>query len=214
MIDAALFQKIFLFQDIKPDELHRVLDRTSLREFPAGTVIIQEGEPGDSLFIMAAGEVEITKQLTLVLDEDTPKERVMIRLKAENGVYFGEMALLESETRSATVTALTDCSLLELHQKDFLELIEQHPAMGVKLLLRLAQILSRHLRKTNQDVVKLTTALAISLGRLGRRRQVPMTIPCRGGTWQCRAQIPRFSLGQPQRPAPQILNSLTAYLTP
>jgi len=164
MMDAALFQKIFLFQDIKADELHRVLDRTSLREFPAGTVIIQEGEPGDSLFIMAAGEVEITKQLTLVLDEDTPKERVMIRLKAEDGVYFGEMALLESETRSATVTALTDCSLLELHQKDFLELIEQHPAMGIKLLLRLAQILSRHLRKTNQDVVKLTTALAISLG--------------------------------------------------
>jgi CRP/FNR family cyclic AMP-dependent transcriptional regulator len=164
MIDAALFQKIFLFQDIKADELHRVLDRTSLREVAAGTVIIQEGEPGDSLFIMAAGEVEITKQLTLVLDEDTPKERVMIRLKAEDGVYFGEMALLESETRSATVTSLTDCSLLELHQKDFLELIEQHPDMGVKLLLRLAQILSRHLRKTNQDVVKLTTALAISLG--------------------------------------------------
>jgi CRP/FNR family cyclic AMP-dependent transcriptional regulator len=164
MIDAALFQKIFLFQDIKADELHRVLDRTSLREVAAGTVIIQEGEPGDSLFIMAAGDVEITKQLTLVLDEDTPKERVMIRLKAEDGVYFGEMALLESETRSATVTSLTDCSLLELHQKDFLELIEQHPDMGVKLLLRLAQILSRHLRKTNQDVVKLTTALAISLG--------------------------------------------------
>ncbi|MGO8762842.1 MAG: cyclic nucleotide-binding domain-containing protein [Desulfobaccales bacterium] len=164
MIDASLLQKIFLFQDIKPDELHRVLDRTSLREFPAGAVIIQEGEPGDSLFIMAAGEVEITKQLTLVLDEDTPKERVMIRLKAENGVYFGEMALLESETRSATVTALTDCSLLELHQKDFLDLVSQNPAMGVKLLLRLAQILSRHLRKTNQDVVKLTTALAISLG--------------------------------------------------
>jgi len=164
MIDAALFQKIFLFQDIKADELHRVLDRTSRREFAAGTAIIQEGEPGDSLFFMAAGEVEITKQLTLVLDEDTPKERVMIRLKAEDGVYFGEMALLESETRSATVTALTDCALLELHQKDFLELIEQHPDMGVKLLLRLAQILSRHLRKTNQDVVKLTTALAISLG--------------------------------------------------
>jgi CRP/FNR family cyclic AMP-dependent transcriptional regulator len=164
MMDATLLQKIFLFQDIKEDELHRVLERTGLREFPAGTAIIQEGDPGDSLFIMAAGEVEITKRLTLVLDEDTPKERVMIRLRAEDGVYFGEMALLESETRSATVTALTDCSLLELHQKDFLELIDQYPAMGVKLLLRLAQILSRHLRKTNQDVVKLTTALAISLG--------------------------------------------------
>ncbi len=132
--------------------------------FPAGEVIIREGDPGDSLFIMQSGEVEITKQLTLVLDEDTPKERVFIRLNAENGVYFGEMGLLENETRSATVTALTDCSLLELHQKDFLDLIERNPAMGVKLLLRLAQVLSRHLRKTNQDVVKLTTALAVSLG--------------------------------------------------
>ena len=164
MMDAASLRKIYLFQDLEEGEIDKVLNCTSQRAFSAGEVIIQEGEPGDSLFIMAAGEVEITKQLTLVLDEDTPKERVMIRLKAEDGVYFGEMALLESELRSATVTASTDCSLLELHQKDFLELTEQNPAMGVKLLLRLAQILSRHLRKTNQDVVKLTTALAISLG--------------------------------------------------
>ena len=164
MMDAAFFRKIYLFQDLEDAEILQVLSCTSPRDFAAGAVIIEEGEPGDSLFIMQSGEVEITKQLTLVLDEDTPKERVMIRLNAENGVYFGEMALLENETRSATVTASTQCSLLELHQKDFLELIEQHPAMGVKLLLRLAQVLSRHLRKTNQDVVKLTTALAVSLG--------------------------------------------------
>jgi CRP-like cAMP-binding protein len=164
MQDAAFFRKIFLFQDLEEGEVHQVLTRTVPRVFPAGEPIIREGDPGDSLFIMQSGEVEITKQLTLVLDEDTPKERVFIRLNAENGVYFGEMALLENETRSATVTALTDCSLLELHQKDFLDLIEHNPAMGVKLLLRLAQVLSRHLRKTNQDVVKLTTALAVSLG--------------------------------------------------
>jgi CRP/FNR family cyclic AMP-dependent transcriptional regulator len=164
MIDPAFFRKIYLFQDLEEGEIQLVVSRTSPQEFSAGAIIVQEGEPGDSLFIMQAGEVEITKQLTLVLDEDTPKERVMIRLKAEDGVYFGEMALLENETRSATVTALTDCSLLELHRKDFLDLIGQNPVMGVKLLLRLAQILSRHLRKTNQDVVKLTTALAVSLG--------------------------------------------------
>ncbi len=162
--DAAFFRKIFLFQDLDDRELEQVLSRTLPREFPAGLVIIQEGDPGDSLYIMVSGEVEITKQLTLVLDEDTPKERVMIRLKAEDGVYFGEMSLLESDPRSATVTALSDCRLLELYQKDFLELVQKDPAMGVKLLLRLAQLLSRHLRKTNQDVVKLTTALAISLG--------------------------------------------------
>jgi CRP-like cAMP-binding protein len=162
--EAAFFRKIFLFQDLEDDEIHQVLSRTKPRDFPAGTDIILEGEPGDSMYIMVSGEVEITKRLTLELDEDTPKERVMIRLRAEDGVYFGEMSLLENDTRSATVTALSDCRLLELHQQDFQELTQHNAAMGVKLLLRLAQLLSRHLRKTNQDVVKLTTALAISLG--------------------------------------------------
>jgi CRP/FNR family transcriptional regulator, cyclic AMP receptor protein len=186
MVDAAFFRKIYLFQNLEEGEILQVLNRTRLREFPAGAVIIREGEFGNSLFIMQTGKVEITKQLTLKqvtlgLGEDIPKERVLIRLKAEDGVYFGEMALLESEmqaatvtfgemalmegeTRSATVTALTDCALLELQQQDFLELIKKNPTMGVKLLLRLCQGLSRHLRKTTQDAVKLTTALVVSLG--------------------------------------------------
>ena len=164
MADDIFLRKIFLFQDLTEKEVGEVLARTQTRTFAAGDVIIQEGETGDSMFIMVSGEVEINKQLTLVLDEDTPKERVMTRLKAEDGVYFGEMTLLEDEARSATVTASTDCVLLELHQKDFLDLIHHLPPMGVKLLLRLAQVLSAHLRKTDMDVVKLTTALAISLG--------------------------------------------------
>jgi CRP/FNR family transcriptional regulator, cyclic AMP receptor protein len=162
--DTDFFQKINLFQDLTLEEIQIVLSHATPREFADGEVIIQEGERGASLFIMCAGEVEITKKLTMELEEDTPKERVFIRLKAEDGVYFGEMALLENETRSATVTAVTACHLLELSQTDFLELIQRNPAMGVKLLLRLAQVLSRYLRKANQDVVKLTTALAISLG--------------------------------------------------
>jgi CRP/FNR family transcriptional regulator, cyclic AMP receptor protein len=162
--EAAFFRKIFLLQDLEDREIDHVIARTHRRHFPAGRIIIQEGEPGESMYIMVSGEVEITKQLTLVLDEDTPKERVMIRLKAEDGVYFGEMSLLENDPRSATVTASSDCLVLELFQQDFLELTRQDPNMGMKLLLRLAQLLSRHLRKTNQDVVKLTTALAISLG--------------------------------------------------
>src|SRR4030042_1187494 len=107
-IQCEFLQKISLFQDLEDNEVQEVLHHASPRNFPAGAVIIQEGETGDSLFIMCRGEVEITKALTLVLDEDTPKERVMIRLKADDGVCFGEMALLENEARSATVTASSD----------------------------------------------------------------------------------------------------------
>lgn len=162
-IQCVMLQKISLFQDLEENEIQQVLKRTTPRNFRAGAVILREGETGDSLFIMCQGEVEITKALTLVLDEDTPKEKVMIRLRALDGVCFGEMALLENEARSATVTALTDCSLLELHRQEFLALIRENSQMGLKILLSLAQLLSRHLRKSNQDVIKLTTALAIAL---------------------------------------------------
>jgi CRP/FNR family cyclic AMP-dependent transcriptional regulator len=170
MTDNAFLPKIFLFRDFSEDEMEEVLSRTQTRNFPAEAVIIEEGEMGESMFIMLSGEVAITKRLIRDLDKDTPDKRVMDRLKAEDGAYFeemtllGEMSLLENEARSATVTALSECVLLELHRKDFLDLIQHRPVLGVKLVLRLARGLSARLRKTSKDVVKLTSALAISLG--------------------------------------------------
>ena len=164
MTYLQVLHKIFLFQDLETGELERLLNLATPCNYSAGVVIIQEGEPGDSMFIMCEGEVEITKRLTLELEEDTPDKRVMIRLRAEDGATFGEMALLENEVRSATVAALTDCCLLEVKRDDFLAFIHQDVQVGFKILLRLAQMLSRHLRKTNLDVIKLTTALAVALG--------------------------------------------------
>ncbi len=170
MADTAFLRKIFLFRDLSDDEIGEVLNITQIRNFPGEAVIIEEGEMGDSMFVMLSGEVAITKRLIQGLAKDVPQERVMDRLKAEDGVYFeemtlfGEMTLLENEARSATVTARSECVLLEFHQKDFIDLIQRHPDLGVKLLLRLARGLSERLRKTSKDVVKLTSALAISLG--------------------------------------------------
>ncbi len=170
MSDTAFLRKIVLFRDLSEDEMEEVLSRTQTRTFPAEAIIIEEGEMGDSMFIMLSGEVAITKRLILGLAKDIPQERVMNRLKAEDGFYFeemtlfGEMTLLENEPRSATVTARSECVLIELHRRDFLDLIQSRPDLGLKLLLRMAQGLSARLRKTSKDVVKLTTALAISLG--------------------------------------------------
>jgi CRP/FNR family cyclic AMP-dependent transcriptional regulator len=164
MEDLTFYKKIFIFQDLDEEELQRVLHLARHRSFSANALIIKEGESGDSMYIMCEGEVNITKRLTLVLDQDLPKEKRMIRLKAADGVSFGEMALLENDTRTATVTALTDCKLLELNRDDFLGFIREHSVTGCKIMLRLAQLLSRFLRKTDSDVVKLTTALAIALG--------------------------------------------------
>jgi CRP/FNR family transcriptional regulator, cyclic AMP receptor protein len=164
MVDLNFYKKIFIFQDLDDQELQSILQLAKPRSFSANSTIIKEGDSGDSMFIMCEGEVNITKRLTLVLSQDLPKEKRMLRLKAEDGVTFGEMALLENDTRTATVTALTDCRLLELNRDDFLGFIRENSVTGCKIMLRLAQLLSRFLRKTDQDVVKLTTALAIALG--------------------------------------------------
>lgn len=164
MEDFDFYKKIFIFQDLEPEELERILRLARPCFFATNSIIIKEGESGDSMFIMGEGEVEITKRLTMVIDQDLPKEKRMIHLRAEDGVSFGEMALLEKDVRSATVTALTDCRLLELPREDFLNFIRENSVTGCKILLRLAQLLSNFLRKTDQDVVKLTTALAIALG--------------------------------------------------
>lgn len=164
MVDKEHLKKIFLFQDLEDNELDQVIRLAALHHFAADQVIVSEGEAGDCMYVMCEGEVEVTKRLTMILDKDTPKERLMMTLRAEDGVSFGEMALLEKEVRSATVTTLTDCRLLELKREDLLDFVRTNSATGCKIMLRLAQLLSRYLRKTNQDVVKLTTALAIALG--------------------------------------------------
>jgi CRP/FNR family transcriptional regulator, cyclic AMP receptor protein len=164
MADINFYKKIFIFQDLEQGELQRLIDLAKPCFFPKESMIVKEKDSGDSMYIMCEGEVEITKSLTMTLDQDLPKEKRMIRLRAQDGVIFGEMALLENDTRSATVTAMTDCRLLELKRDDFLGFVREYSFTGVKILLRLAQLLSGHLRKSNQDVVKLTTALAIALG--------------------------------------------------
>jgi CRP/FNR family cyclic AMP-dependent transcriptional regulator len=165
MTNLDLLKKISLFQDLNEKEIKQVVKLAVPKTFPGGALIIQEGESGDTMYILCQGEVEITKRLGLVLDEDTPNERIIIRLKADEGVCFGEMSLLEDEPRSATVTALTDCFLMELSRENFLDLIKYNSDMGCKILLRLSQLLSKYLRKTSQDMVKLTSAMAIALGR-------------------------------------------------
>jgi CRP-like cAMP-binding protein len=156
-------KKNHLLKGLTEDELQHILKSTTPREFPADAVIMQEGDAGNAMYIMCHGSVAITKRLTLELSEDAPREKTMIRFRAEEGVILGEMALIESDVRSATVTTLTPCLMLELTKDNFYRLLDQYPEIGVKILLPLAHSLSQRLRKSSDELVKVTTALAIAL---------------------------------------------------
>jgi CRP-like cAMP-binding protein len=106
--------------------------------FDDGAVIVQEGEVGDCMFVVQAGEVEVVR------GEDGD-EHVLATLHA--GDFFGEMAVFEKEVRSATVRAHGEARVLKVDKKTLLRRIKQDPLLAVNLL----ETLSKRIRKLNAD---------------------------------------------------------------
>ena len=111
LIDVPFFQKLMA---PRIADLVRVLRP---RFAQPGEIIVRRGEEGDAMYIIASGEVEV----------DLGPGRPAVVLGA--GQFFGELALIERTTRTATVRASGECKLLELNGKDFHELARQHPEL-------------------------------------------------------------------------------------
>ncbi len=148
-------RKIKLFEDFAEDieALERIFQIGALQNVKKGDRIIQEGDEGDTLFILLSGSVRIEKT-TL---QNQPYTVVLLR--EEHNVYFGELALIDNDRRSATVQAESDCLLFTLHRDTFLKFCEENPYMGFKITMQIARKISASLRKMNMDVITLFEAL-------------------------------------------------------
>ena len=153
-----------LFKGLSEDELKSVANLIKRTELDAGSIIIHEGDTGVELFLLEEGTVEVYRTLTVVTSKHDfgTKERSFIRLTADDHCYFGELALFGKGERSATVKAITKCQLLVIEADDFLKLCNDYPRIGYIIVTNVALILSDYLRKANDDVVKLTTALSLA----------------------------------------------------
>jgi len=105
------------------------------RRIRAGGVIFREGETADELFVIKSGYVRIQVG-----------NRTMADLTTDN--IFGEMALIDSEPRSATAVAITDVELVPISEKQFLFLVTQTPYFALKVM----RILAQRLRATNMSL--------------------------------------------------------------
>ena len=111
MIQESDLRKINLFRELESAELARLLPVLKERHAPKGSYIVYVDDPGPSIMFILDGTVKIT----LVSSEG--KEIVLAHLNA--GDFFGEIALLTGEDRSANVVASTDCTVLILAAEDF-----------------------------------------------------------------------------------------------
>lgn len=123
-----------LFGGLIDSQLERLIARIRVERAAAGVSIMRQGEQGDSLSCLAAGEVEVQRD-----------GRAIARLAA--GETIGEMELIDMQPRSATVVALSDCELWTLARRDILALQREDLPAFTLVVMNLARDLSRRLRR-------------------------------------------------------------------
>ena len=103
------------------------------KEFPKGTVLFNEGEPGKDMFVLQSGKISISKKVRDV-------EKVLAVLGP--GEFFGEMAIISNKPRNATATVTEDAKLLVIDPKTFEAMIRGNSEIAVRMIKKLAERLS------------------------------------------------------------------------
>ena len=133
----TLLQRMPIFGALTGATLSLLADGARDWQVPAGACFFREGEPGDALFVLEQGRVEVRKQ--------TPHGVLVLR-QLDAGDCFGEMSLIDLGARSATVQALTDCRAFQIGADRLLALAQHDIEQFALLQMNLARELSRRLR--------------------------------------------------------------------
>jgi len=150
----SLLQNIPLFSGLCDAELHTLFDHASVRSFPKNSVVINDGDESNSLYVIVSGKVKI------FLMNDKGKEIILNYQLA--GEYFGELSLLDQVCRSASVITLEPCQFIIITRTDFMRCISMHP----EIALRVMRDLTARLRVLTDEVKGF--ALLDVYGRLTR----------------------------------------------
>lgn len=131
-----------LFCDLSEEELSSLISELTVVEFEPDDVIFSEGDAADAAYLVIDGRVELVKALA-----DDVEKTVYV---AESGAFFGEMGMLEREMRSASAVAREPVHLIRLGDDLFRRILDKDPLVAVKILKRIAGLLSHRLRITTE----------------------------------------------------------------
>jgi CRP/FNR family transcriptional regulator/CRP/FNR family cyclic AMP-dependent transcriptional regulator len=154
MDERELLGTVPIFQELSEEDLVSLAQLATRRPYPKDTVVFYENEQGDTLFMIVAGRIKVA-----ILGDDG---REVILSTLGPGDFFGEMALLDNEPRSATAIALVDSELLSLSRASFESYMANNPSIGLALI----RVLTARLRHANHQIS--TLALLDVYGRVAR----------------------------------------------
>lgn len=146
-----ILSKVPAFSNLKTRELKEVASIVHRREYRAGEPVFYQGDPGLGMYIIQDGEVSI-----VISDKDGIQKELAV---LTDGDFFGELALLDESPRSAGAICKTDCTLIGFFRPDLFDLIEKKSTLGIKIVLKLAEIVAERLRKTDKELSKLRSQI-------------------------------------------------------
>ncbi|MFQ6677618.1 MAG: cyclic nucleotide-binding domain-containing protein [Fidelibacterota bacterium] len=167
-MDLKAYKEYSIFDGLDITEIKLFIDKAHTVNVTKGDTFIVEGEVGDSIFLLLKGEVEVNQALTLSMNksEADNREKAITKLSSDYKLFFGEMSLFnDGDRRTASVKALTNCTLSKIGKDELFEICNEHPETGYKVMQNLCRTLCRNLVKANQNVLKLTTAFSLILER-------------------------------------------------
>lgn len=144
MDKKTFLKKVPLFLNILNDDLNNICKNIIEKEYCKGSYLFFENEEGTTLYILVSGLVKIYKS------DKSGRIKTLAYLK--EGDFFGEMALLDEEERSASAYVLEDAKVLILNRSDFQKEILDRPLIALKLM----KALSTRLRSANKQIEDLT----------------------------------------------------------
>jgi len=133
-----------IFAELDQSTLDKIADLGNFRKFEKDNVILLENETGSALFVIVTGKVKVSRT------SDDGRE-VILTILGESD-FFGEMAILDGQNRSANVTAIDDTELFLIQRSDFLDLLYNHPEVSISLL----QELTKRLRGADMKIKSLS----------------------------------------------------------
>jgi CRP/FNR family cyclic AMP-dependent transcriptional regulator len=138
-----ILDKVEIFDGLTQPELEALSASSVVRSYPKNTVIINENDHADSLYIIESGRVKV------YCSDKNGKEFIMNTLTTED--YFGELALLDDDKRSASVRTMEKSGFCIIYKEDFNKVLEQQPNIAKTLIRNL----TRRVRKLTKDVKAL-----------------------------------------------------------
>lgn len=146
----SILKEVPIFEDLNRRELRQIERIVHNRTYAINEAVVEEGEPGMGMYIIRSGEVHVLQK--------TKEGEVQKLASYKEGDFFGDLALLDEAPRSASVIATEPCQMIGFFRPDLFDLIEQDPRLGLKIVLRLAQIIAARLRHTNEILKEIQAA--------------------------------------------------------